>query len=92
MAEGKPSSESLSLGLVVPENEDKQEGGGDVVRQGEAVANFLERHQLGFLSSKLEEEGFVSVEDVLCLTPRKYDAIGAKGLGTKSKSLHEERG
>ena len=44
---------------------------------------FLEQAGLGFLASKFAEAGFLSKEDVVCLTPRKFDVLGVKGMGTK---------
>ena len=49
----------------------------------DGLASFLESNELSSLTENLKTEGFVSVEDVLCLTPRKFEAIGVKGLGMR---------
>lgn len=48
-----------------------------------SAAVFLEQAGLGFLVPKFKEAGFLSKEDVICLTPRKYEVLGVEGLGTK---------
>ena len=35
------------------------------------------------MAPKFQEAGFLSKEDVICLTPRKYELLGVEGLGTK---------
>ena len=47
------------------------------------LPRFLENNELLFLSDKLQDEGFTCIEDVLELTPRKYDALGVDKLGTR---------
>ena len=53
-----------------------------IATETSAVA-FLEQAGLGFLAPKFQEAGFLSKEDVICLTPRKYELLGVEGLGTK---------
>ena len=60
---------------------------------GESAATFLHASGLGFLVGRFQEAGFSSTEDVLCLTPRKYEVLGVEALGTKlrlSRVVNEE--
>ena len=62
-------------GLVVPSS------AAVLPLQAVPAQSFLSRSGLGFLGERFKAEGFLSVEDVLELTPRKYEIVGVETLG-----------
>lgn len=49
----------------------------------EDATSFLSRHRLGALAKAFSSAGFQSADDVLSLTPRKYEALGVSQIGTQ---------
>lgn len=48
-----------------------------------SATTFLEKSGLAFLAEQFRQAGFLSADDVLCLTPRKYKILGIESLGTQ---------
>ena len=74
---GKEEEEASAMAVFVHPSSNYED------RSSKSLSAFLERNGLSRLEKKLHDEGFASVDDVLCLTPRKFDAIGIEGLGTR---------
>ena len=48
-----------------------------------SAESFLKHSGLGQLVETFQAAGFVSKEDVICLTPRRYEVVGVDKIGTQ---------